>query len=103
MPRIAGKYGAVVTRQELIAAPDGTTWEVAAGNPELETSGSGDVLADAIAGFLPRKAEPTQAACWATYLHATAGDRLAATVGPVSFLARELRDAMPKVLAELTV
>ncbi|MDQ6739673.1 MAG: NAD(P)H-hydrate dehydratase, partial [Actinomycetota bacterium] len=77
-------------------------WDVGAGNPGLGTSGSGDVLAGAVAGFLARKATPAQAACWATYLHATAGDRLAATIGPISFLARELLDAMPRVLAELS-
>ncbi len=67
---------------------------MAAGNPGLATSGSGGVQAGAVAGFLTRKAAPAQAACWATYLHATAGDRLAAAAGPVSFLARELLDAM---------
>lgn len=75
---------------------------MAAGNSGLATWGSGDELAGATAGFLARKAEPAQAACWAPYLHATVGDRLAAAIGPVSFLARELLDAMPKVLAELT-
>ncbi|WP_434621540.1 NAD(P)H-hydrate dehydratase [Arthrobacter sp. A5] len=100
--RIAAKYGSVVTGQGLIADPDGRLWDVGAGNPGLGTSGSGDVLAGAVAGFLARKATPAQAACWATYLHATAGDRLAATIGPISFLARELLDAMPRVLAELS-
>ncbi|MDJ0358098.1 ADP/ATP-dependent (S)-NAD(P)H-hydrate dehydratase [Paenarthrobacter sp. PH39-S1] len=100
--RIAAKYGSVVTGQRLIADPDGRLWDVGAGNPGLGTSGSGDVLAGAVAGFLARKATPAQAACWATYLHATAGDRLAATIGPISFLARELLDAMPRVLAELS-
>ncbi|MBP3042587.1 NAD(P)H-hydrate dehydratase [Arthrobacter jiangjiafuii] len=100
---IAAKYQAVVAVQGLIAAPDGRLWEVPAGNAGLGTSGSGDVLAGAIGGFLARQASPEQAACWGTYLHSTAGDRLAAAQGPLSFLAGELLDAMPRVMAELTV
>lgn len=101
LPRIAEKYQAVVSGQGFIAGPDGSLWEVPAGNPGLGTSGSGDVLAGAAGGLLARKASPEQAACWATFLHATAGDRLSATMGPLSFFARELLDAMPEVLAEL--
>ncbi|MFD1212111.1 NAD(P)H-hydrate dehydratase [Arthrobacter sp. GCM10027362] len=101
VPEIAQKYQAVVTGQGIIADPVGGWWEVAAGNAGLGTSGSGDVLAGAVGGFLARKATPAQAACWGTYLHATAGDRLASAMGPLSFLARELLDAFPQVLAEL--
>lgn len=101
VPRIAERYQAVVTGQGIIADPEGKVWEVAAGNAGLGTSGSGDVLAGAVGGLLARKASPAQAACWGTYLHATAGDRLASAIGPLSFLARELLDAVPQVLAEL--
>lgn len=100
---IALKYRAVVALHGFIAAPDGRRWEVPAGNSGLGTSGSGDVLAGAIGGFLARQAAPEQAACWGTYLHSTAGDRLSAAQGPLSFLAGELLDAMPRVMAELTV
>jgi ADP-dependent NAD(P)H-hydrate dehydratase len=102
VPEIARKYQAVVTGQGIIAEPGGSVWEVQAGNAGLGTSGSGDVLAGAVGGFLARKAAPAQAACWGTYLHATAGDRLASAIGPLSFLARELLDAVPQVLAELS-
>ncbi|NKX49303.1 NAD(P)H-hydrate dehydratase [Arthrobacter deserti] len=101
VPRIAERYQAVVTGQGIIADPEGKVWEVAAGNAGLGTSGSGDVLAGAVGGLLARKASPAQAACWGTYLHATAGDHLASAIGPLSFLARELHDAVPQVLAEL--
>lgn len=100
---IAEKYQAVVALHGLITAPDGRRWEVPAGNSGLGTSGSGDVLAGAIGGFLARGASPEQAACWGTYLHSTAGDRLSAAQGPLSFLAGELLEAMPRVMAELTV
>ena len=98
---VARKYSAVVTAQNLISAPNGSRWQVPAGNPGLGTSGSGDVLAGTVGGFLARGATPAQAACWGTYLHAVAGDRLSASRGPLSFLARELLEAMPPVIAEL--
>ena len=100
---IARRYGAVVTSKGRITAPDGRAWEIPAGNPGLATSGSGDVLAGAVAGFLARGTTPDQAACWGTYLHAAAGDRLSSAKGPLSFLASELLEAMPQVMTELTV
>jgi ADP-dependent NAD(P)H-hydrate dehydratase len=99
---VAATYNAVVSGQGLVAAPDGRSWEIPAGNPGLGTSGSGDVLAGVTGGLLARNADPAQAACWGTYLHATAGDRLSASMGPMSFLARELLAAMPPILAELS-
>jgi hydroxyethylthiazole kinase-like uncharacterized protein yjeF len=101
-PRIATRYGAVVSCQGLVAAPDGRTWRVSTGYSGLATSGSGDVLAGALAGLLARGVEPAQAACWATHLHAAAGDRLAARVGRVGYLARELLDELPALLTELS-
>ena len=97
---IADRFGAVVSFHSHIAAPDGRRWIVPTGHPGLGTSGSGDVLAGAAAGLLARGADPAQAACWATYLHATAGDRLAARVGRLGFLARELVDELPLVIVE---
>jgi NAD(P)H-hydrate repair Nnr-like enzyme with NAD(P)H-hydrate dehydratase domain len=58
------------------------------------------VLAGAITGLLARGADAAQAACWGTYLHAIAGDRLAARVGRLGFLARDLVDQLPVVLTE---
>ena len=99
--RIATKYGAVVSCQGLVAAPDGSQWQVATGMPGLATSGSGDVLAGALVGILARGAPPEQAACWATHLHAAAGDRLATRVGRLGYLARELPGELPSLLTEL--
>ena len=97
---IADRFQAVVTFQSDVAAPDGRRWTVPSGHPGLGTSGSGDVLAGAVAGLLARGADREQAACWATYLHATAGDRLAARIGRLGFLARELTAELPLVLVE---
>jgi ADP-dependent NAD(P)H-hydrate dehydratase len=100
---IAERYGAVVTCMNSIAAPDGSRWNSTSGFGGLATSGSGDVLAGTIVGVSARGATLTQAACWGTYLHAAAGDRLAARVGPLGFLARELADELPALLVELSV
>lgn len=99
--RIASEWSAVVTYQGIVAGPDEGAYTVATGHGGLGTSGSGDVLAGALGGILARGASPRLAACWATYLHAAAGDRLAARVGQVGFLARELVDELPLVMAEL--
>jgi ADP-dependent NAD(P)H-hydrate dehydratase len=76
-------------------------WLVPFGHAGLGTSGSGDVLAGAAAGLLARGADRPQALCWAAYLHAAAGDRLAPAVGRIGFLARELVEALPRVLTEI--
>jgi ADP-dependent NAD(P)H-hydrate dehydratase len=99
---VARRYGAVVSCYGEIADPDGGRWETSTGYGGLATSGSGDVLAGVVTGLLARGASPAQAACWGTHLHAAAGDRLAARVGPTGFLARELLDEVPVVLAELS-
>jgi hydroxyethylthiazole kinase-like uncharacterized protein yjeF len=99
---IAARYGAVVTCQNVIADPDGNRWRISSGQEGLATSGSGDVLAGAVAGLLARGTTPAQAACWGTHLHAAAGDRLASRVGAVGYLARELLDELPLIVVELS-
>lgn len=99
---IARRWQAVITYQSMmIADPDGTVWRVDTGHAGLGTSGSGDVLAGAVAGLLARGTTATQAAVWGTYLHAAAGDRLAARIGRLGFLACELLDELPAVMTEL--
>lgn len=98
----ATSYEACVTAQTLIADRDARSWRVPSGHPGLATAGSGDVLAGLVAGLLAREASSAQAACWGTYLHSVAGERLASSVGGIGFLARELVDHVPPVLAELS-
>src|SRR3954447_15308275 len=98
---VAERYGAVVATKAWVATPDGRAWRDEAGGVGLGTSGSGDVLAGVIGGLLARGADPAQAAVWGQYAHAAAGDRLAARLGRVGFLARELLDELPQVLAAL--
>jgi hydroxyethylthiazole kinase-like uncharacterized protein yjeF len=84
-----------------VAAPDGRLWQDQSGGAGLGVSGSGDVRAGVTAGLLARGAEPEQAAVWASHLHGRAGERLAARVGRLGFLARELPPEIPRVLAEV--
>ena len=100
---IAARYDVVVALRGAVATPDGEVWIDGAGQAGLGTSGSGDVMAGLVAGLLARGAEVPQAAVWGSHLHATAGERLAARVGPLGYLARELLDEAPAVLTELSV
>jgi NAD(P)H-hydrate repair Nnr-like enzyme with NAD(P)H-hydrate dehydratase domain len=71
------------------------------GGPGLGVSGSGDVRAGLVAGLLARGADPAQAALWAGHLHGRAGERLAARMGPLGYLARELAPQVPALLVEI--
>ncbi len=86
---IARRYGAVVNCYGLVVTPDGASWRIPIGGPGLGTSGSGDVLAGAITGFLARGIGPERAAVWGSWAHAWAGDRLTGRRG-IGFLARDL-------------
>jgi hydroxyethylthiazole kinase-like uncharacterized protein yjeF len=102
--RAARQWGATVAlkgAETWIAQPDGRRWRHTRGNVGLATSGSGDVLAGLIVGLLARGAPPEQAAAWGVSLHARAGERLAARLGPLGYLARELAGEVPRLMAEL--
>jgi ADP-dependent NAD(P)H-hydrate dehydratase len=101
---LAGKAQAVVGlggATSWVAAPDGRLWRDESGGAGLGVSGSGDVRAGIVAGLLARGASPEQAATWAAHLHGRAGERLAAQVGRLGFLARELPPEVPRVIAEV--
>ncbi len=97
---IARRYRAVVNCYGDVASPDGAGWSVTGGGAGLGTSGSGDVLAGAIAGFAARGVRPDRAAVWGSWVHARAGDRLTARIG-LGFLARELAAELTPALAEV--
>ena len=84
-----------------VVVPDGRAWCLEAGAPGAAAAGSGDVKAGTVAGLLARGATPAQAAAWGAYLHGRAAERLTASVGRVGFLARELVEELPLVLAEV--
>ncbi|MEU5262064.1 NAD(P)H-hydrate dehydratase [Amycolatopsis sp. NPDC021455] len=99
--RIAERYRGVVLLFGVVASPDGRAWRDGSGHVGLATSGSGDVLAGLTGGFLARGAAVDQAACWATHVHAVAGQRLIPDTGSTGLLARELVAEIPRVIAEL--
>jgi len=100
----AGCWQAVVALKgstTWIALPDGGLWRHTGGQPGLATSGSGDVLAGVITGLAARTNSLWQACAWGVVAHAQAGERLAARIGTLGFLARELLPELPVVLNEL--
>lgn len=98
--RVSGDLDAVVGCARWVAS-EGRLWQVSTGDTGLGTSGSGDVVAGAVAGLLARGATPVQAMVWAKHVHAAAGDVLAARWGRVGFLATEVLPELPLVLRSL--
>lgn len=99
---IANRYAAVVSCMGIVADAGGAVYRVRQAGPGLGTSGSGDVLTGAIAGLAARGCTPLQAAVWGTYLHASAGESLAAEVAPVGYLARDISERLPFELGAVT-
>ena len=98
----AGRFRCVVVMKGArthIVSPDGTAWLFGGGTIGLATSGSGDTLAGMIAGVLSRGADPVWAAIWGVYLHGEAGTRLFRRYGGIGFLAREIPDEVPAIMA----
>jgi hydroxyethylthiazole kinase-like uncharacterized protein yjeF len=97
IPEIAQRFAAVVNCYGLVAAPGGDAWLVREGGGGLGTSGSGDVLAGAIAGFVARGTPIERAAVWGAWAHARSGARLTERLG-LGFLARDLaRELTPTI------
>lgn len=98
---IAGRFAAVVilkSERTIVAAPDGPVLAYEGGGIGLATGGSGDVLAGIAGGLLARGADPLTAAAWAVWLHGEAGKRLAESMGPIGYLARELPALVPRLM-----
>lgn len=99
---IARRFDAVVNCYGVVADPSGRAWRVDEGDAGLGTSGSGDVLAGAIAGFAARGLEPSRAAVWAAWTHGRAGRLLGARLG-LGFLAGELARELPVAMRDVGV
>jgi hydroxyethylthiazole kinase-like uncharacterized protein yjeF len=98
----AERYGAVTLVKGAtshIVHPDGRLWVYRGGAPGLGVSGSGDALSGIVGGLLARGADAITALLWAVLLHGEAGEELSRKVGPVGFLAREIADEIPALLA----
>lgn len=100
--RAASLYNAIVLVKGVtshVVAPDGRAWIYKGGAPGLGVSGSGDALAEIVGGLLARGAAPLTALLWGVLLHGEAGEALTKKVGPIGFLAREIPDELPALLA----
>ena len=103
--RATDRFGTVTVMKggsTQIVAPGGQAWSYEAGHVGLATSGSGDTLAGLIVGLLARGGTPVDAAMWGVFVHGEAGRRLARRYGGIGFLAREISDQVPCILAEVT-
>ena len=96
----AARYDAAVGCANWVVS-DGAVWQMTTGDTGLGTSGSGDVMAGAVAGLLSRGAGLAQGLVWGKHVHAAAGDVLAAEHGRVGFLAGEIPPRLPMALATL--
>lgn len=98
----AARYGALVLVkgiESIVVDADGNAWKYGGGAPGLGVSGSGDVLAGIVGGLLARGADPISALLWGVWLHGEAGRVLSRKVGPLGFLAREIAEQVPALLA----
>lgn len=87
----------------VFASPQGTCWQHRSSRPGLGTSGSGDVLAGIIAGLIARGADVPTAAAWGVAIHDCCGARLAAGMGELGYLARDLVYEIPFAAYDLQV
>lgn len=101
--QMAKRFQAVVLLKgdrSVLADPAGALLLHEGGCVGLATGGSGDVLAGIIGGLAARGASPLVAAAWGSWVHGRAGQQLAAQVGPIGFLAREILPLIPRLLDE---
>jgi NAD(P)H-hydrate epimerase len=85
----------------VIAHPDGRVYINTSGNAGMAAGGMGDILTGIVAGLMTQGYSPADAACLGAYLHGTAADTLAASYGPIGFLASDVMHAIPPELARL--
>lgn len=82
----------------IVAAPNGSTFICTAGNAGMATAGSGDVLGGIIAGLMSQGYNSLKAAAMGVYLHAVAGDRVAAETGHEGVTAGKISSAVSPTL-----
>lgn len=98
----AERYNSLVLAKGAVShvvEPGGRAWTFRGGAPGLGVAGSGDTLAGLVGALLARGAEPLTALLWGVLMHGEAGELLSAKVGPVGFLAREIPNEIPALLA----
>jgi ADP-dependent NAD(P)H-hydrate dehydratase / NAD(P)H-hydrate epimerase len=102
--KLARASGAVVLLKgaaSLTGVASGRVTVNPTGTPLMSTAGSGDVLTGAAGALLAGGLSAERAAIAAAYLHGSAGEWLARSLGDAGLLARELADALPLARAAL--
>ena len=95
------QYGGVIVlkgAQTLVVAENQQIYTCLAGNPGMASAGMGDLLSGIIAGLIGEGLTPWQAAAGGVFIHATAGDRVAAKQGERGLLASDLLAEIPLIL-----
>ncbi len=82
----------------LVAEPAGRVAISPGGAPSLATAGSGDVLSGVIGAYLAKRMDPFHAACAGVFVHVCAGRFAARSLGAEGVIARDLIEALPRVL-----
>ena len=83
------------THKTIIYSPDGRKYINTTGNNALAKSGSGDVLAGMISGFIAQKKDVFEACALAVYLHGLAGDLAAQDLTQYSVLPQDVINYIP--------
>jgi NAD(P)H-hydrate epimerase len=102
---VAQKFNAVGVLKgagTLVCEPGGISWVNMTGNPGMACGGMGDALAGLIVGLSAQGRSPFEAAVAGVYIHGMAGDMAVMNGSQVSLTARDLIDAIPMALRELT-
>jgi hydroxyethylthiazole kinase-like uncharacterized protein yjeF len=100
----AEQWGRVVVLKgayTVIASQDGRARVSPFANPALASAGTGDTLAGAIVGLLAQGLDTFDAASCGVYVHASAGERVAAELGDSGLLASDLLPLFPRVMKAL--
>ncbi len=79
----------------LVADPAGRVRINLTGSSGMATAGSGDVLTGCIAALLAQGLPPLEAAVCGVYLHGSAGELAAVTIGEIGMLAGDIAAALP--------
>ncbi|MDY6847832.1 MAG: NAD(P)H-hydrate dehydratase [Thermodesulfobacteriota bacterium] len=102
----AHRHGVVVLlkgARTVIAAPEGTVWINASGNPGMASGGMGDVLTGVVGALLAQGMPAAEAAVLAAYLHGAAADRLACREGCAGLAAGEVAGELAAARYDLTL
>lgn len=85
----------------IICQSNGVSFFNTKGNPGMATGGSGDVLTGVLLGLLSQGYSPDFAALLGVYIHATAGDLAASTLGYEALIATDIVDFLGDAFEEL--